>query len=273
MATSKKQKRDKSAFEDPTYDHNFKLLFGEPNKHLLISFLNSILIDEGEDIIQDISYVSPEYSVNAGKLLVLPAISDLRVVTESNQDIIIEMQRDNKKGFLERAQYYMGRAISMKLKPGDGNMYDTMRQTIILVIARKNLFGPNDAQSYPDYISTVVPYMLERKQELDNRIMLWKFVEIDRFLDFTRDDDPSAFDLRKQWIHFLGTCADNDEVPEDVDAAIKEAYAQMTVIDEMMQKAQDQVDDSIRLAECIRKEGEVIHIYIDCFQIFSNIYH
>ena len=37
----------------------------------------------------------------------------------------------------------------------------------------------------------------------------------------------------------------------------------------MKQKAQDQIDDSIRMGECIRKEGEVIHI--DIYKMFVNL--
>ena len=215
----KRQKKPKF-FADPTIDSGFKMLFSKPNKHLLINFINIMFRFVGENKISDVQYLPTEFPDVEGRCAALHAICDLRVVTDKKDDIIIEMQRKKHKGFLERMQYYMGRAVGQTLRPGQS--YATMSRTYILVIGLDNLLDQNEEDRYEN---TVAPYLVENHGK-----MLWKYIEIKRFLRL-KSADITKFDLFEQWIHFFGTCAKQKEVPQEAHGIIKEAYDQMTFSD------------------------------------------
>ena len=71
-------------------DFGFKKLFGEePNKDLLISFLNSLL--EGKELIADLTYLKSErLGKNEGER---KAVYDLYCSNEKGEKFIVEIQR------------------------------------------------------------------------------------------------------------------------------------------------------------------------------------
>ncbi|MBT3210257.1 MAG: PD-(D/E)XK nuclease family transposase [Bacteroidetes bacterium] len=97
-------KEFREKYINPFTDYGFKRLFGEePNKDLLLDFLNELLKDmEGE--IKEISYLPTErlpFSKGDRK-----AIFDLYCTNENGEKFIVELQKTKQKFFKDRTLYY-----------------------------------------------------------------------------------------------------------------------------------------------------------------------
>ena len=94
----------KAKYINPFTDYGFKKLFGqEPNKDLLLDFLNELLKDqEGE--IKEISYLPLEgLPKSQGDR---KAIFDLYCTNERGEKFIVELQKTKQKFFKDRTLYY-----------------------------------------------------------------------------------------------------------------------------------------------------------------------
>ncbi|MCF8373710.1 MAG: Rpn family recombination-promoting nuclease/putative transposase [Bacteroidales bacterium] len=94
----------KAKYINPFTDYGFKRLFGEePNKDLLLDFLNELLKDqEGE--IKEISYLPNErLPITKGDR---KAIFDLYCTNEKGEKFIVELQKTKQKYFKDRTLYY-----------------------------------------------------------------------------------------------------------------------------------------------------------------------
>jgi predicted transposase/invertase (TIGR01784 family) len=111
-----------SALEDkyinPLTDFGFKKLFGtEPNKVLLIDFLNQILPKRHK--IKDLSYSKNEQmGLNE---LDRKAVFDLYCVGESGERFIVEIQKAKQNYFKDRSIYYSSFPIQEQAKKGEWN--------------------------------------------------------------------------------------------------------------------------------------------------------
>ena len=105
-----------ATYINPLTDFGFKKLFGEePNKILLISFLNTLLPEHHQ--IADLQYTKHEYQG------VAPAdrraIFDLNCQSVSGERFIIELQKVKQRYFKDRSIYYSTFAIQEQAKQGD----------------------------------------------------------------------------------------------------------------------------------------------------------
>lgn len=100
---------------DPLTDFGFKYLFGEPNKFLLIGFLNAVL--SGRKTITDLQYGPAEQhadlSIHRGVTV------DLFCTGLHGEKFIVEMQRANQEFFKDRSLFYISRVISRQQKKGN----------------------------------------------------------------------------------------------------------------------------------------------------------
>jgi len=94
---------------DPLVDFAFKKIFGsEPNKDLLIAFLNEVF--RGSKVIADLTYDKNEHP---GELKDEgAAIFDLHCTGQHGEKFLIEVQRGRQGNFKERALFYTSRVIS-----------------------------------------------------------------------------------------------------------------------------------------------------------------
>ena len=106
----------KDKYINPLTDFGFKKLFGsEPNKVLLIDFLNQILPDKHQ--IKDLSYSKNEQmGLNE---LDRKAIFDLYCVGESGERFIVEIQKAKQNYFKDRSIYYASFPIQEQAQKGD----------------------------------------------------------------------------------------------------------------------------------------------------------
>jgi predicted transposase/invertase (TIGR01784 family) len=102
-------------FVDPLTDFGFKLLFGsEPNKDLLIAFLNELFRNRKEII--DLTYNKNEHSGPQGDFR--KAVYDLTCTGKGGEQFIIEVQRIHQPYFKDRALFYTSRLINGQAPKG-----------------------------------------------------------------------------------------------------------------------------------------------------------
>ncbi len=95
---------EREKYINPFTDYGFKRLFGEePNKELLIDFLNELLRDEQGEIV-DLTYLNSEQlgrSQDERK-----SLFDIYCTNEKGDKFIVELQKTKQKFFKDRALYY-----------------------------------------------------------------------------------------------------------------------------------------------------------------------
>ena len=100
----------------PYTDFGFKHLFGsEPNKDLLISFLNALL--QGEQVITDLTYLNNEHL--GATQWERKAIFDVYCQNDKGEYFIVEMQNAYQKFFKDRSVFYSTFPIREQAKQGD----------------------------------------------------------------------------------------------------------------------------------------------------------
>lgn len=101
---------------NPFTDFGFKKLFGsEPNKDLLIDFLNQVL--PGKHKVKDLTYARTEQLGNSEADR--KAIFDLYCIGESGERFIVEMQKAKQNFFKDRSVYYSSFPIQEQARKGD----------------------------------------------------------------------------------------------------------------------------------------------------------
>lgn len=109
----------KEKYINPFTDFGFKRLFGEePNKDLLIDFLNALL-KEQEGLIVDLTYLKSEQL--GRKEMDRRAIFDLYCENEKGEKFIVEMQKAKQNFFKDRSVYYSTFAIQEQALKAEWN--------------------------------------------------------------------------------------------------------------------------------------------------------
>jgi predicted transposase/invertase (TIGR01784 family) len=106
----------KERYIDPFTDFGFKKLFGsEPNKDLLIDFLNELL--KGQKLIKDLTYAKNEHLGKTSEYR--KAIFDLYCENENGEKFIIELQKVKQQYFKDRSIYYATFPIQEQAPEGE----------------------------------------------------------------------------------------------------------------------------------------------------------
>jgi len=106
----------KERFLDPFSDFGFKKLFGEePNKDLLIDFLNELL--KGRKQIKELTYSKNEHLGKTQEYR--KAIFDLFCENENGEKFIIELQKVKQQYFKDRSIYYSTFPIQEQAPEGE----------------------------------------------------------------------------------------------------------------------------------------------------------
>ena len=173
---------------NPLTDFGFKKIFGtEPNKELLIDFLNQLL--PKEKIIKDLTYTKNEHL--GGSKIDRKAIFDLYCESKSGEKFIVEMQKAKQNYFKDRSVYYSSFPIQEQAKRGNWNYKLTDVFTIGILdfifedhskeaefIHTVKLKDQNCNVFYDKltYIYVELPKFKKEEQDLKNRFEKWLFV-------------------------------------------------------------------------------------------------
>lgn len=173
---------------NPLTDFGFKKLFGiEPNKELLIDFLNQILPERHK--IKELNYSRNEHigQVDIDR----KAIFDLYCIGESGERFIVEVQKAKQNYFKDRSIYYSSFPIQEQAKKGD---WDYRLQPVYTVGILDFIFDDHKDENellhvielknqrcevFYDklkFIYIELPKFKKSQDELDNQFDKWLYV-------------------------------------------------------------------------------------------------
>ncbi len=113
---------------NPFTDFGFKKLFGsEPNKELLIDFLNQVVLPE-QHRITELSYTRNEHL--GAKELDRKAIFDLYCIGKNGERFIVEIQKAKQNYFKDRSIFYASFPIQEQAKRGEWDFQLTEIYTV-----------------------------------------------------------------------------------------------------------------------------------------------
>ncbi len=213
-----KEKKIEKVFEEATWDATFKLLFAhEGHKNHTKSLLNALLF--GGNTIQDLSILNPENIVSSKKSFKTSV--DIICTDQKGKQFMIEMQRQKTNYFLPRCQYYMAKKIVQDMDYGikKSDKYQNIDTIYMLVIVKNSLF-----QKDKRYERTIEPRDIDTYEEMPGNKMVWKFIELNKFLPFRNKIDNK---LKDDWLDFLADCHQKTSIPKNIDENIRNCYELM----------------------------------------------
>ncbi len=179
----------KEKFVNPFTDFGFKKLFGsEPNKDLLIDFLNELL--KTKEKIKDLTYKKTEHlgSTDTDR----KAIFDLYCENEHGEKFIVELQKVKQQFFKDRSLYYATFPIQEQAQKGDWNyelkavycvgildfVFDDKDKNK-LVVDEIGLISKTTGKVFNDKLSFVyvqMPNYTKTEDELETHLDKWFFL-------------------------------------------------------------------------------------------------
>lgn len=173
---------------NPLTDFGFKKLFGtEPNKNLLIDFLNELLPKRHQ--IKDLSYAKNEHL--GAKVIDRSAVFDLYCIGENKERFIVEMQKAKQNYFKDRSVYYSSFPIQEQAKKKEWDYRLTPVYTVGILdfifeehksetdlVHLVELKDQNCKVFYDKlkYIYVELPKFVKTETELDTHFDKWLFV-------------------------------------------------------------------------------------------------
>ncbi len=125
-------------FIDPLTDFGFKKIFGsEPNKDLLIAFLNELF--KGNKVVKDLVYNPQENSGPARYYR--KTIFDLTCTGADGETFIIEMQRAEQQFFIDRAVFYTAGKLYEQGPKGKKDWDYRLKEVYLIAVMDFNFNG------------------------------------------------------------------------------------------------------------------------------------
>ena len=197
-------------FLDVKTDYAFKKVFGSENsKDILISFLNSIIYEDSDIKIKDLTIVDP-YNIPLVEGM-KDTYVDVKAILNNNTKVIIEMQVLNVPLFEKRILYNAAKNYSAQLQKGEDY----------------NLLNPIIALTITDFI------MFEEFEKYESR---FKLLEKEEFVNYSDDIELIFIELPKfkkeldelktikeKWIYFIKHAGSLEYIPKSFDEPIKKA--------------------------------------------------
>ena len=188
-------------FIDPLSDFDFKYLFGnEPNKDILIDFLNQLFKDQKE--ITDLTYNYTEHAGDDEKYKKI--FFDLLCTGKNGEQFIIEMQRAAQRNFGDRAIFYTSRLINEQLPKGESHWNIELKEVYLIAILEFSL-----RNSLPGrYLHNVALTNTDTNEIFYNKLG-YKFLELPKFV---KTEVELETDLDR-WFYLLKHMSSLDRVP------------------------------------------------------------
>jgi predicted transposase/invertase (TIGR01784 family) len=199
-------------FVDVTNDVAFRKIFGNENrKEVLISFLNAVLVLEGERQIVDVDILTPYQlpALKGGKVTIV----DVKARDQDGKSYIVEMQVAPVDGFSKRVLYYAAKSYSSQIERGD--LYETLNPVFFIGIL------DFEVTQNPHYISRHRITDVETGENLITDVE-FHFIELPKF----NKAEAELNSIIDQWVYFIKNAENIEVVPENIsDQGLRSAYA------------------------------------------------
>ena len=183
-------------------DFGFKRIFGtDPNKDLLIDFLNSLF--DGEQVVKDVTYLNSEHvgDVHSER----KAIFDVYCENEKGEKFIVEMQNASQQYFKDRSLYYATFPIREQAQKGGIWNYE-LKHVYVVALLNYDMTEPSFAK---DTINHDIGLLDKQTHKVFNEKLTFKYVEISKF-DKSIEELKSNYD---KWIYVLQNLSRLDRQP------------------------------------------------------------
>ncbi|MET4140511.1 PD-(D/E)XK nuclease family transposase [Pedobacter sp. UYP1] len=193
---------------DPLSDFGFKHLFGgEPNKDIMIGFLNAVF--EGQKYITDITYSPTEYGGDEQDYRKVSF--DLLCTGTQGEQFIVEMQRLAHSNFGDRCIFYLSRLIHQQKLLGKGNWNFKLKEVFLIAILDFKM-----KSSTNDHYLQSISLVNTGTGEIFHNGLGFKFLELPKF-DKKEDELESELD---KWVYVLKHMQSLGKIPEYLDKRI-----------------------------------------------------
>jgi predicted transposase/invertase (TIGR01784 family) len=220
---------------NPFTDYGFKRLFGEePNKDLLLDFLNVLLKDEQGEI-KNLTYLKGE-QLGANELD-RKAIFDLYCENEKGEKFIVELQKTKQNFFKDRTVYYSTFPIREQAKRADWN-YEL---NAIYTIAILDFVFEEDKNEAGKYRYDIKLSDIETKKVFYDKLT-FIYLEMPKF-NKTIDELETRFD---KWLYVLRNLNRLDKVPDKLRERIFEKLFATAEIAKFTQLEAQLYEDSLK---------------------------
>jgi len=222
----------KDKYVNPLTDFGFKKLFGtEPNKILLIDFLNQILPERHR--IRDLSYSKNEQlGLNE---LDRKAIFDLYCVGESGERFIVEIQKAKQNFFKDRSIYYASFPIQEQAKKGD---WDYKLQTVYTIGILDFIF--DDHKTDKQLLHTVE--LKNQRCEVFYDKLKFIYIELPKFKK-QEDELETHFD---KWLYVFRHLSNLQDRPKKLQDRIFQKLFEAAEIAKFSPEEREAYEDSLK---------------------------
>lgn len=196
---------------NPFTDFGFKRLFGEePNKDLLLDFLNELLKEEQGEI-KDLTYLKNEHLGSAQNDR--KAIFDLYCENEKGEKFIVELQKTKQNFFKDRTVYYSTFPIREQAKRTDWN-YELKAVYTIAILD----FIFDEDKDNPDKLRYDVKLTDNETKEVFYDKLTFIYLEMPKF-----KKDINQLETRfEKWLYILRNLNRLDRIPDKLQERIFE---------------------------------------------------
>ena len=220
---------------NPFTDYGFKKLFGEePNKDLLLDFLNVLLKEEQGEII-DLTYLKSEH-VGTGELD-RKAIFDLYCENERGEKFIVELQKTKQNFFKDRTVYYSTFPIREQAKRADWN-YELKA---VYTIAILDFVFEEDKNDPTKFRYDIKLTDTETKEVFYDKLT-FIYLEMPKF-NMTIDELETRFD---KWLYVIRNLNRLDKVPDKLRERIFEKLFETAEIAKFTPEQVRSYEDSLK---------------------------
>ncbi len=191
-----------SRYIDPLSDFGFKRLFGsEPDKEIMIEFLNALF--EGEKEIIDLVYSPTEYAGDTEEMR--KVFFDLTCTDAEGGKFIIEMQRGEQNYFSDRAVYYLSRLVHEQFRKGETDWKSRGLKGVYLIGLLDFILKGNKTGRYLHNVALTNT----DTGELFYRKLGYKFIELPNFV---KTEAELVTNLDK-WLFLLKNLSRLEKIP------------------------------------------------------------
>jgi predicted transposase/invertase (TIGR01784 family) len=223
--------REKGKYINPLTDFGFKKLFGtEPNKALLIDFLNQILPDR---TIKDLSYSSGEKQGLTE--LDRKAIFDLYCIGDKGERFIVEMQKAKQNYFKDRSVFYASFPIQ---EQGKKNQWDYKLDPVYSVGILDFVFDDHKEQ---EDILHVVELKNQRGEVFYDKLK-FVYLELPKFTK-TEEELETHFD---KWLYVFTHLAQLQDRPQKLQERVFAQLFEAAEIAKFTPKEREAYEESLK---------------------------
>jgi predicted transposase/invertase (TIGR01784 family) len=225
----------KEKYINPFTDYGFKRLFGEePNKELLLDFLNELLQKEQGKIVE-INYLRSD---KLGSTEVdRRAIFDLYCENEKGEKFIVELQKTKQKFFKDRTVYYSTFPIRDQAISGE---WDFELNAVYTVAILDFIFDDDDDQADKYRYDVKLSDIETHKIFYDKLTFI--YLEMPKF-NKTIDELETRFD---KWLFTIKNLNKLDRIPDKLREQIFEKLFEVAEISKFSKEQLQEYEDSLK---------------------------